>query len=592
MVHDDPLATIRSRNNTDVSRASRATGVALQWLYNHRQWVSRARGTTRDLVSSTLESPHWMQMVHEGAKAAEAAKSGTPMPQRLLDGSYVTARYWGIRRTQVHEMFDACKRDSKWDDQDSVATFVQKFVRPATEGTGMGLALYLNQENPQEVTLMVSHAWSENAKDFFDDFLANTYEHEVAYICFLSNYQGTPDEIDQQLGNDINQSPFTQVIRNKACERMLVIPNEVLRKNGQGLYSRLWCDWEIKVAADAGLPIHVPVRNTVDHLLGREGRSSAHARCGNPDLPMNKDEVLIREAIEHMPAETGRSHAMGVCLVALCTSYAPTAMMFLDLPDADAAWGWLVAFLAGVAIGVGVASVLSTCMRPIRRNGYDVLDKVIKTAARGLYSHRRLRARTDMVSMCAFGLGCGVCDIIIHKIFKGGPINVPLRLREGGGFGLLFFGMLDVNKFGPWTGSFIMPATRKWACTAILFVCFLGAIILDYSVLGTDYEDSNGISAGLGWMVGFFIITCWTRKYRYAGGWLFMIVVMCLALKFDVCMWREIMIVLLGMGAVQVRSDWGCFNSLVLFGTEFVALAGLFALSKYGGGTLCVGKVP
>eukprot|EP00913_Durusdinium_trenchii_P013124 g12319.t1 len=179
------------------------------------------------------------------------------------------------------------------DDLD-VTSFVNHFVRPQTEGTEMGYALMVHQDDPQE-----------NAKNFFEDVLQSMFHSEVAFICFLSNFQGTAQQIDAQLGNDILRSPFTQVINSAACQRLLVVPNEELRSNGQGLYSRLWCIWEIKVAADAGLPIMIlPHRSSGEHLLGQ-----------------SIDETLIREAIANMPPESNRSSAIAFFGICFCTSY-------------------------------------------------------------------------------------------------------------------------------------------------------------------------------------------------------------------------------------------------------------------------------
>eukprot|EP00434_Breviolum_minutum_P013573 symbB.v1.2.011963.t1/scaffold816.1/size160128/9 len=104
------------------------------------------------------------------------------------------------------------------------------------------------------------------------------------------------------------------------------VPNEELKTNGQGLYSRLWCIWEIKVAADAGLPIIIlPDRSSGEHLLGKSIISSRNARCGNPFYPMNKDEVLIRAAIARMPPESNRSSAYAFFGICFCTSYGAVA---------------------------------------------------------------------------------------------------------------------------------------------------------------------------------------------------------------------------------------------------------------------------
>ncbi|CAK9073175.1 unnamed protein product [Durusdinium trenchii] len=261
-------------------------------------------------------------LAREGERAYQLSLKGGPRPQRLPDGTWVPARFWGVHRRELRALYVQSSNDEMWQDDLDVTSFVNHFVRPQTEGTEMGYALMVHQDDPQEVNLMISHAWVENAKNFFEDVLQSMFHSEVAFICFLSNFQGTAQQIDAQLGNDILRSPFTQVINSAACQRLLVVPNEELRSNGQGLYSRLWCIWEIKVAADAGLPIMIlPHRSSGEHLLGQSIVSSRNARCGNPHQPMNKDETLIREAIANMPPESNRSSAIAFFGICFCTSY-------------------------------------------------------------------------------------------------------------------------------------------------------------------------------------------------------------------------------------------------------------------------------
>lgn len=514
----------------------------------------------------------------ESVQALDRAVKGGPTPQMLDDGTPVTAKYWGITRGQMKKLLERCRSHSSWDDNDSVNDFVVKFVRPATEGTGLGLALHMNREHPQEVTLMVSHAWTENALQFFQDLFANMYDHEVAYVCFLSNYQGTPEEIDSQLGSDIDRSPFTEVIRNTACQRMLVIPNEALRKNGQGLYSRLWCDWEIKVAADAGIPIHIPTRNTLEHLLGRQGGSSRHARCGDPLLPRNKDEVLIRKAIEEMPPETARSQAVGVLLVSVCTAYAPP--LFYRWRPLVALW--IAGFAGGMLVGLMLAWCISRCMRPRRRDGYEVLDKVITGAASGLYSFRRLRSQ-DLMVFAAWLTLCGTIDASLRwMVFKKGIECRLIGFIEGGGFGFVVCPILQPNMFGPWTGVFVASPTGRHACRLLLLVSCVVGSVLDATLVRTRSTLSVSLGRGccMGWMAGlFFISAFWAQCWRHMLGLAFMFVAMLTMRWFHTGLWRESLMLLLGLGAVQVRADWGLKNRVMLISIELIALVGMVLLA-------------
>ena len=269
--------------------------------------------------------------------------------------------------------------------------FVETFVKPATAGTEMGYALMLNQHAPQQVTLMISHAWVENTREFFEDVLASTWDTEVAFICFLSNFQGTPAQIDAQLGNNILKSPFTEVIKSRACQRMLVVPNEALRQSGRGLYSRLWCIWEIKVAADAGIPIQIVHRKSdEEYLLGNSTVSSKNARCGDPDLPMNKDEQLIRSAIHKLPPHSSRSAAAGCFAVCCCCSYGSCIGVNLTKSYLGLLCGSLVGLLTSTLAITCIVQRLRKCAWNLQDlSGYHILDRVIRDSARGRYSWRQ-----------------------------------------------------------------------------------------------------------------------------------------------------------------------------------------------------------
>eukprot|EP00441_Pelagodinium_beii_P034494 CAMPEP_0197633488 /NCGR_PEP_ID=MMETSP1338-20131121/9844_1 /TAXON_ID=43686 ORGANISM="Pelagodinium beii, Strain RCC1491" /NCGR_SAMPLE_ID=MMETSP1338 /ASSEMBLY_ACC=CAM_ASM_000754 /LENGTH=411 /DNA_ID=CAMNT_0043205159 /DNA_START=176 /DNA_END=1411 /DNA_ORIENTATION=+ len=81
--------------------------------------------------------------------------------------------------------------------------------------------------------------------------------------------------------------------------RILVIPNESLKANGQGLYSRMWCVCEIAAASHLQVPVFFSRRTVRAHLCAAGSWSSKEARCGNPALPENRDERMIRESVEN-----------------------------------------------------------------------------------------------------------------------------------------------------------------------------------------------------------------------------------------------------------------------------------------------------
>merc|ERR1712048_1223677 len=82
--------------------------------------------------------------------------------------------------------------------------------------------------------------------------------------------------------------------------RMLVVSNEELKVNGQGLYSRLWCVLEVFTALLYHIPIDFTCRSSHEHLFGFDStRSVREARCGDACCKhRNNDEMCIRSHIE------------------------------------------------------------------------------------------------------------------------------------------------------------------------------------------------------------------------------------------------------------------------------------------------------
>jgi len=264
--------------------------------------VSGAEAMKEQFGNCWNQQPCTLTMVRSEPLSSVPINEEAAAPQRLPDGTPIPAFRWGITKAQLAELHAKCRADGKWDDGDSIADFVVKFVKPVTDGTGMGMALFTNQDDPKLVDLMVSHAWQENAGRFFEDLQQHMKEDEVAFVCALALWQHGYEEIKAQLGPSLVGGPFSSVIASvkKQKGRMLVVANEELKENGQGLYSRMWCVWEVFFARNLSMPVEFTHRNSLEHLFGAGGAaaSAKTARCGNPAMLMNDDEKRIREAIE------------------------------------------------------------------------------------------------------------------------------------------------------------------------------------------------------------------------------------------------------------------------------------------------------
>ncbi|CAE7847865.1 luxQ, partial [Symbiodinium microadriaticum] len=517
-----------------------------------------------------------VQMKLVGSQALKASRLGGPRPQRLPDGTWVTAKYWGIRQKQIEELYKSSRLESGWSDDADVHHFVETVVKPATAGTEMGYALMLNQHAPQQVTLMISHAWVENAREFFEDVLASTWDTEVAFICFLSNFQGTPEQIDAQLGNDILKSPFTEVIRSPACQRMLVVPNEALRQNGRGLYSRLWCIWEIKVAADAGLPIQIVDRKSEEeYLLGNSTVSSKNARCGDPDLPMNKDEQLIRSAIHKLPPHSSRSAAAGCFAVCCCCSYGSCIGVNLTKSYLGLLCGSLVGLLASTLAVTFIVQRLRKCAWNLQDlSGYHILDRVIRDSARGAYSWRRITAHGDvplMVVTTCFWAGFAAA---LRYSVLGQKADLPKAGVEGMGFALLLFFCIKVNLLGTVHGEFFVTRWAQWSASLVMVLfTVVGSLLAACVSYGCD--GMFGLGANIGFLTGVLLLGICTKHFVHAAATLLVIAGMLTSGWLSPILWRECFLILAGSINMLMTPEWRWFQRLLVALLCLVSLAGL-----------------
>lgn len=140
----------------------------------------------------------------------------TAKPQ-VANGVPVRPSHWGIDRMQIADLLIRLRQDSNWNADNSVYTLVNDYIIPWTRGTGVGYALSVNMGQPQEVSVMISHAWCENTEEFLDTLLRTSAEGDVLFVCALSLYQaedGCGPSIVEQLGEAPSESPFRRVLEN------------------------------------------------------------------------------------------------------------------------------------------------------------------------------------------------------------------------------------------------------------------------------------------------------------------------------------------------------------------------------------------
>merc|ERR1740129_1484865 len=124
---------------------------------------------------------------------------------------------WGITLKQFGALLTHAQEDASWRSDCTMYDFVNQYVKPATAGRGVGYAVLVNENDPLEVNVMISHAWMENAEEFYAILSRTVTAHDVMFICALSLYQnedGYGPSIAQQLGQVATESPFRRVLEN------------------------------------------------------------------------------------------------------------------------------------------------------------------------------------------------------------------------------------------------------------------------------------------------------------------------------------------------------------------------------------------
>jgi len=252
----------------------------------------------------------------------------------------VRAPFWGITLRQIGELLVevgflseslAAHESSALKPDVGVRDFVKNVIKPRTRGKGQGYALMINAQTPLEVEVMVSHSWEEGILEFFFALRRSSLARKPdvpLFVCFLSLYQNDdPDlgvTVAQQCGQDPTVGPFVEVLHNFkrrprlrvkvsdleemtargqywsnyrymasqpfTCGTMVLVPNKFCN-----IYTRMWCVLELYTASVMGVPTVCAFN--AEGILD-PSVSSKHARCGNPNMPMNDDERNIRAAIE------------------------------------------------------------------------------------------------------------------------------------------------------------------------------------------------------------------------------------------------------------------------------------------------------
>lgn len=309
----------RSRNSTEILNTLQAD----QQVNSSRRSTGPASNLAE--ITSTLKAvgTEKLQLTQLFQEAS---------PQAFPNGSTFSAEYWGLTRRQLAEFREACVENSDgdgsplckcskpWDKEAwNMHDVVDNCVMPTTKGSDLGLAMYFQlkeDRTPKKVNLMISHAWTENAWQFFEDLLEEMEDDEEAFICSFA--------VDQwrkgcQVGDNPLSSPFTTAIRSAADQkgRLLVIPNDELKDQKVGLYSRVWCVLELYYAWTMRLAMSLVDRAAplaAEYLFGGGFDNRTHSTRNIKNAPQSTDLEKIMHIIKTIPpvASTVLSQAAAV----------------------------------------------------------------------------------------------------------------------------------------------------------------------------------------------------------------------------------------------------------------------------------------
>ena len=158
--------------------------------------------------------------------------------------------YWGITFEQLKAIQDMDGFESSM----TMYEVVSKLLKPKTKESGMGYALYINQEKPLLAEQMVSHAWGEQYKHFVRALEMSGCEGPY-WICATAIDQENSERIGDQLGPSLEYGPFATVL--KAVSHMICVFTPAA-----DIYLRMWCVFEIYVSVKYGVNVVVSFFNS------------------------------------------------------------------------------------------------------------------------------------------------------------------------------------------------------------------------------------------------------------------------------------------------------------------------------------------
>jgi len=290
---------------------------------------------------------------------------------------------------------------------------------------------------------------------------------------------------------------------------------------------------------------------------------------------MNKDEKLIRDAIANMPPESARSSAFSFFIICFCISYGAA----LGGSIGSSYSGMLTGILAGFVIGMFQVACISSWIRRRfwelkHRDGYQILDKVIRGSASGFYSRRRITPGRDVVQLA---IVCGVVggmSALLNLVSTDNIVQSALAALNGMGVALLIYFMVKVNLLGMLHGHFFVTPLAQWLGTGLLTSTTVTFIVLCFHF----YKGCGGMvgaGANIGFLSGNLLLALATGHWKHVLGDATMITVMATTVWLSPFLWRENFLLMCGSIGILLLPEWHYWQSALVILAAALSIAGV-----------------
>jgi len=245
-------------------------------------------------VASILASLCCMCCAVLGYNIKRAKRSRRPEPQHVHASRHleVSADNLGI---SYEQLVDVWRMSADLFNSEYLSfnlhDIVNRIIKPLyCSKYGVSYAEFRNKEKLLRVEAFVTHCWKEPFDEFVRE-IRSVFQHffrtPPMFICAFALFQGSRDEIQAQLSDDIADAPFRVALQ---AAKYLV----VMRNSAVDLYTRAWCVYEIICAKECGF---VDERRDQVFIAGPDTFRNSTISCLDMKVSVLEDKCRIMKAI-------------------------------------------------------------------------------------------------------------------------------------------------------------------------------------------------------------------------------------------------------------------------------------------------------